>query len=154
MIRTRGLSHINLNVSDVERSAHFYQQVFGLELLVDYAGPMGPHPYGRQMIFSTPGSSDLIALSQVEGVPVGTGGMNHWGLNLEREDDVDEAVAQVIRAGGKLLKREEYEFDGMREPQAYVTDPDGYVIELCAQHVLLGRKGRPGDKRVFFGEGK
>jgi catechol 2,3-dioxygenase-like lactoylglutathione lyase family enzyme len=33
MIRTKGLSHINLNVSDIERSARFYQEIFGLELL-------------------------------------------------------------------------------------------------------------------------
>ena len=151
MIRTRGLSHINLNVSDIERSARFYQEVFGLELLVDYAGPMGPHPYGRQMIFSTPGCDDLIALSQVEGVLVGTGGMNHWGLNLACEDDVDAAVALVVAAGGQLIKREEYEFAGMREPQAYVSDPDGYVIELCAQKVLLSCKGQGGDKPVFGG---
>jgi catechol 2,3-dioxygenase-like lactoylglutathione lyase family enzyme len=108
---------------------------------------MGPHPYGRQMIFSTPGCDDVIALSQVAGVPVGGGGMNHWGLNLERDDDVDDAVAQVIRAGGKLLKREEFEFDGIREREAYVTDPDGYVIELCAQRVQLSRKGKTGEKR-------
>jgi catechol 2,3-dioxygenase-like lactoylglutathione lyase family enzyme len=149
MVRTRGLSHINLNVSDIERSARFYQQVFGLELLTDYAGPMGPHPHGRQMIFSTPGCADVIALSQVEGEPVGGGGMNHWGLNLERDEDVDDAVAQVIRAGGKLLKREEYEFDGICEREAYVTDPDGYVIELCAQRVQLSRKGKTGEKRII-----
>jgi len=154
MIRTRGLSHINLNVSDIERSAVFYQEIFGLELLVDYAGPMGPHPFGRQMIFSTPGCEDLIALSQVEGVPVGPGGMNHWGLNLVCEDDVDAAVAVVVTAGGRLIKREEYVAFGMSEQQAYVADPDGYVIELCAQKALLSRKGQGGDKRVLGGSKK
>ena len=68
--------------------------------------------------------------------------MNHWGLNLAREEDVDAAVAAVLSAGGSLIKREEYEFEGVREPQAYVKDPDGYIIELCAQRVLLGRKGK------------
>jgi catechol-2,3-dioxygenase len=53
-VHTRGLSHINLNVSDIDRSARFYQEVFGVELLSDYPGPMGLHPRGRQMIFSTP----------------------------------------------------------------------------------------------------
>jgi catechol 2,3-dioxygenase-like lactoylglutathione lyase family enzyme len=148
MVRTRGLSHINLNVSDIERSARFYQEVFGLELLTDYAGPMGPHPHGRQLIFSTPGCADVIALSQVQGVPVGAGGLSHWGLNLERDEDVDDAIAQVVNAGGKLLSREEYEFEGLRERHAYVADPDGYVIELNAQRVQLSRKGRAGEKRV------
>jgi catechol 2,3-dioxygenase-like lactoylglutathione lyase family enzyme len=151
MICTRGLSHINLNVSDIDRSARFYQEVFGLELLTDYAGPMGSHPHGRQTIFSTSGCNDVIALSQVEGAPVGGGGLSHWGLNLERDADVDDAIAQVIHAGGKLLKREQYEFEGICERHAYVADPDGYVIELNAQRVQLSRKGRPGDKRVVVG---
>jgi catechol 2,3-dioxygenase-like lactoylglutathione lyase family enzyme len=123
MIRTRGLSHLNLNVSDVARSARFYQAVLGLELLTDYRGPMGSHPYGRQMIFSTPGCADVIALSQVDGVSIGGGGMTHWGLNLERDEEVDDAIAQVVAAGGKLLRREEYEVDGIRERHAYVTGP-------------------------------
>jgi len=148
MIRSRGLSHINLNVSDIERSARFYQAVFGLELLTDYTGPMGSHPHGRQMIFSTPGCADVIALSQVAGAAIGGGGMTHWGLNLERDADVDDAIAQVIRAGGRLLNREEYEFEGIHERHAYVADPDGYVIELNAQWVQLSRKGKAGDKRI------
>ncbi|HLI81557.1 MAG TPA: VOC family protein [Candidatus Binataceae bacterium] len=149
MIRTRGLSHINLNVSDIDRSARFYQEVFGLQLLTDYAGPMGPHPHGRQMIFSTPGCDDVIALSQVEGAPVGRGGLSHWGLNLERDADVDDAIEQVVKAGGTLLSREEYEVDGIRERHAYVTDPDGYVIELNAQRVQLSRKAPVRRKRGF-----
>jgi catechol 2,3-dioxygenase-like lactoylglutathione lyase family enzyme len=117
--------------------------------LTDYAGPMGPHPHGRQMIFSTPRCEDVIALSQVEGAVVGGGGLSHWGLNLERDADVDDAIALVVNAGGTLLRREEYEFEGIRERHAYVTDPDGYVIELNAQRVQLSRKGRKGDKRVL-----
>ena len=149
MIRTRGLSHVNLNVSDIERSARFYQDVFGLELLTDYTGPMGSHPHGRQMIFSTPGCADVIALSQVDGASVGGGGgLSHWGLNLQRDEDVDDAITQVMGAGGKLLSREEYEFEGIRERHAYVADPDGYVIELNAQRVQLSRKGRAGDKHI------
>ena len=142
MIRTRGLSHINLNVSDIERTVRFYQQVFGLEVLTDYSGPMGSYPQGRQVILSTPGSEDVIAFSQVDGVPIGGGGLSHWGLNLERDEDVDEAIAQVEGAGGKLLNREEYVADGIREQHAYVVDPDGYVIELNAQRVQLSRKRR------------
>jgi catechol 2,3-dioxygenase-like lactoylglutathione lyase family enzyme len=148
MIRTHGLSHLNLNVSDIARSAAFYQAVFGLELLTDYTRPMGSQPHGRQMIFSTPGCADVIALSQVDGASIGGGGMTHWGFNLERDEDVDDAIAQVIEAVGKLLRREEYEFEGIRERHAYVADPDGYVLELNAQRVQLSRKGRAGDKRI------
>jgi catechol 2,3-dioxygenase-like lactoylglutathione lyase family enzyme len=106
------------------------------------------------MIFSTPGCTDVIALSQVEGAPVGGGGLSHWRLNLERDEDVDAAIAELVRAGGKLLSRDEYEVEGIRERHAYVADPDGYVIELNAQRVQLSPKGRAGDRRIVIGRGK
>ena len=42
MVRTYGLTHINLVVRDVERSLRFYGQVFGME------------EYGRTQDWSTP----------------------------------------------------------------------------------------------------
>jgi len=140
MIRTRGLGHINLNVSDIERSTRFYRDLFGLEVLMEYEGPMGEHPWGRQVALSTPGANDVIALSQVPGVPIGPGGMNHFGLNLVSNDDVAAAIAEVIRAGGKLIREQTHETDGILERNAYVADPDGYVLELNAQAFLLSRK--------------
>ncbi len=140
MIRTRGLGHINLNVSDINRSVRFYRELFGLEVLMEYEGPMGEHPWGRQVALSTPGTDDMIALSQVPGVPIGPGGVNHFGLNLVSNDDVAAAIAEVVRAGGTLLDEHTYESGGIVEHHAYVKDPDGYVLELNAQRVLLARK--------------
>ncbi|MGC1341034.1 MAG: VOC family protein, partial [Candidatus Binataceae bacterium] len=131
---------INLNVSDLERSMRFYCELFGLEVLMEYEGPMGEHPTGRQVVLSTPGANDIIALSQVPGVPVGPGGVNHFGFNLVSDDDVAAAVAEAVRAGGKLIREQSYESDGIVEHHAYVADPDGYVIELNTQAVLLARK--------------
>ena len=128
MIETVGLAHINLNVGNIGRAMRFYQEVFGLELLTDYRGPMGTHPYGRQVILSTPGARDVVALSQIEGEPIGPAGVNHFGFNLMRDEDVDAAIAAVENAGGKLIKRQEYVANGITEHNAYVTDPDGYVI--------------------------
>ena len=142
MIRTRGLGHINLNVSDLERSKRFYCELFGLEVLMECEGPMGEHPFGRQAALSTPGGNDVIALSQVPGVPIGPGGVNHFGFNLVSNDDVAAAVAEAVRAGGKLIREQTYESGGIAEHHAYVADPDGYVIELNAQAVLLARKLR------------
>jgi catechol 2,3-dioxygenase-like lactoylglutathione lyase family enzyme len=55
MIKTEGLTHIHLLVSDLQRSLRFYRQVFGLEeMFWD-----GPH-----MVFlRTPGSRDTITLN-------------------------------------------------------------------------------------------
>jgi catechol 2,3-dioxygenase-like lactoylglutathione lyase family enzyme len=143
MIPTRGLSHINLNVADIERSINFYHAVFGLEVLHRHEGPMGPHPWGRQVVLSTPGASDLIALSNVPGEPIGPAGVNHFGFNLVSDGDLDRAIEETLRAGGSLIKRGAAEVDGIVERFAYVSDPDGYVIELNAQRVLLGRRRPP-----------
>ena len=140
MIPTRGLSHINLNVSDVARSMRFYRELFGMELVHDYEGPIGPHPHGRQAVLSTPGAEDLIALTYIPGNEIGPAGMNHFGFTLMSNDDVERAAAEAERLGGVVKRRGSAEVDGIAERFAYVADPDGYVIELNAQRVLIGRK--------------
>jgi lactoylglutathione lyase len=140
MVRTLGLSHINLNVADVARSMRFYRELFGMEVIHDYQGPIGPHPQGRQAVLSTPGAKDLIAIMYIPGEWVGPAGMNHFGFTLLNDEDVDAAVAAAQRLGGTLKRRGSAEVDGIVERFAYVSDPDGYVVELNAQRVLLGRK--------------
>jgi lactoylglutathione lyase len=120
MIKSRGLNHINLNVSDIQRSLKFYRDAFGLEV---------KFWEGRRMVFlGSPGARDLITLCQVdEGEPVGSGGVSHFGFALGRKEQLDESVEQIERAGGKLLSRGEH---APGVPYAYFADPDGYVIEI------------------------
>ena len=148
MIRTRGLSHLNLNVADVARAMRFYRELFGMEVIHDYEGPIGRHPQGRQVVLSTPGAEDLIALTHIPGEPVGPAGVNHFGFTLMSTDDVDRAVEEAIAAGGTLKRRVEAEVDGTLERFAYVTDPDGYSIELNAHRVLLGMKRKVRSSRM------
>ncbi len=122
MIKTEGLTHIHLVVRDLERSLRFYRGVFGMEERFRD----GPH-----MVFlNTPGSRDLITLNEnpTEASLAGeNGGVAHFGFRLVDPPDLDSAIAEVERAGGKLLSRGEHT-PGVR--YAYVADPDGYVIEL------------------------
>jgi catechol 2,3-dioxygenase-like lactoylglutathione lyase family enzyme len=119
MVKSHGLHHINLNVGDIGRSLKFYQQAFGLEVAFWE---------GKKLVFlHSPGVRDTITLCQAKaGEPVGGGGVSHFGFALDK-GGLEEAVAQVERAGGKLLSRGKH---GGRFPYAYVADPDGYVIEL------------------------
>ena len=120
MIASRGLNHINLNVSDIRRSLEFYQKAFGLEVRFWE---------GRRMVFlGSPGAGDVITLCQVEsGEPIGSGGVTHFGFALGDRSALDESVRQVERAGGRLLSRGEH---APGVPYAYFADPDGYVIEI------------------------
>ena len=121
MVKTKGLYHLHLHVADLDRSLRFYTQVFGMkELFRD----------GPSMVFlQTPGSNDLLTLngdpseSRKAGVPAG---VDHFGFELAEGQSLDDAIAQVEKAGGKLLRR-----SGPTGRQyAYLTDPDGYTIEL------------------------
>lgn len=118
MVTTLGLHHINLNVADVARAEKFYCDAFGLELRFR-DGPM--------VFIGTPGAQDIVTLAQAEpGDPIGDGGVSHFGFRAAR-GEFDAMVAQIQRAGGKLLRRGQHE-EG--ELYAYFTDPDGYTIEL------------------------
>jgi len=119
MIKARGLRHINLNVRDIGRSLKFYQDAFGLEV---------KFWEGKKLVFlHSPGVDETITLCQVKaGEPVGGGGVSHFGFSIGK-NNLDEVIRQVASAGGELQSR------GQHAPgvlNAYLTDPDGYVIEL------------------------
>jgi catechol 2,3-dioxygenase-like lactoylglutathione lyase family enzyme len=85
---------------------------------------------GPELIFlNTPGSNDRIALHQAtRDQPAGpSGGILHFGFDLEDKADLDKAINQVIAADGALKESGEFR-PGL--PFAYVSDPDGYEIEL------------------------
>jgi catechol 2,3-dioxygenase-like lactoylglutathione lyase family enzyme len=118
MIRTYGLTHISLNVRSAERSLRFYQSVFGVQ-------PIFREPGGIQA--QTPGRMDVIAFEETPASVGHSGGVAHFGFRLVDPADIDAAVEEVERAGGRLLRRGEFS-PGF--PFAYVTDPDGYEIEI------------------------
>jgi catechol 2,3-dioxygenase-like lactoylglutathione lyase family enzyme len=121
MVQSLGLNHINLNVTDLERSERFYLEAFGLEVRFRE---------GDDMVFvGSPGVRDLITLCQAKpGEAVGNGGVSHFGFRARRAE-FDAMVEQVERAGGTLLRRGHHSESA---PFAYFSDPDGYTIELGA----------------------
>jgi catechol 2,3-dioxygenase-like lactoylglutathione lyase family enzyme len=99
MVRTYGLTHINLVVRDVERSLRFYGRVFGVE------------EYGRTaglVHTRTPGCQDVITFDEQESGAGESRGIAHFGFRLISPGDIDAAVDEVERAGGKLLRRGEF----------------------------------------------
>ena len=118
MVKTYGLTHVNLAVRDGERALEFYGQVFGLEACSRAGG----------LIHCTiPGTHDVMTFDPNGPTPGVAGGIAHFGFRLTDAGDIDDAVTQVERAGGKLLRRGEFR-PGF--PYAYVADPDGYEVEI------------------------
>ena len=115
MIKTHGLSHIHIVVADLQRSLAFYEQVFGMEEQFR-SGP-------TTVFLRTPGAYDTITLNEDPARADDAGardGVDHFGFRLQDPGDLE-------RAGGKLVERGNHA-PGI--PYAYVSDPDGYLIEL------------------------
>lgn len=142
MVRTYGLLHVNLNVSDITCSVRFYLEALGFVLvsdseeIVDFGA--GPELL-RQVILTVPQSRTILALSQVPSLPVGAVGLNHLGLILESDEDVTTLVERVPRCGGTVQKQGRREGLGIAEAFAYVRDPDGYAVELSTQKILYAQ---------------
>ena len=119
VIETEGLTHIHLFVADLNRSLRFYCDVFGFEEMFRD---------GPTMVFLRPRTSaDTVTLNEVPEKAGKPGGVDHFGFRLADKTDLDRAIVEVERAGGRLLERGERSAGGS---YAYVADPDGYMIEL------------------------
>src|SRR5438445_13870477 len=99
MVPTYGLTHINLAVRDTERALRFYEQLFGLREYGRGDGLVHTQASGRHDIVNFADDPSKAGLN---------GGVTHFGSLLVKPDDIDRAVAQVERAGGRLLRRGEF----------------------------------------------
>jgi catechol 2,3-dioxygenase-like lactoylglutathione lyase family enzyme len=118
MIKTLGLTHLALTVSDLERSFQFYHDVFGM--LAVY----------REKTFiqaQTPGARDILVLEQGTREVGRSGGIKHFGFRLTHPGDIDRAATAIEKAGGKIKHRGEF-VPG--EPYVFFSDPDGYEVEV------------------------
>src|SRR5262245_27014512 len=100
MIKTYGLTHVALAVSDANREARFYGQVFGAVEVYRQDGFI-------QM--QTPGTRDVLVFEETKASDVGkSGGIAHFGFRLQDPADIQAAALAVEEAGGKVLSRGEF----------------------------------------------
>lgn len=118
MVKTHGLTHINLAVRDLDRTLQFYETVFGVK---EY------YRDSESIQVLGPGKHDVIAFEKDRSKAGKASGIAHFGFRLTRPQNIEIAVKEVERAGGKILRRGEFA-PGL--PFVYVHDPDGYEIEI------------------------
>jgi len=118
MIKTLGLTHLALTVSDVERSFQFYHDVFGM---------IAVYRDKNFIQAQTPGARDVLVLEQGTTEVGKSGGIKHFGFRLTDPRDIDRAAKHIEQAGGKIKDRGEF-VPG--EPYIFFSDPDGYEVEV------------------------
>ncbi|MDB6045438.1 MAG: hypothetical protein JWM63_3989 [Gammaproteobacteria bacterium] len=103
-----GIDHVSVLVSDLERSAKFYQSLFGLAVLSEDK-PHGILRLGRKR----------VSVSIRKETPYGT--VDHFGVSVENFNK--EAVTQVLTQRG-LTPQENWQYG------FHVKDPDGVVVQM------------------------
>jgi catechol 2,3-dioxygenase-like lactoylglutathione lyase family enzyme len=122
-VETRGIRHVHLLVSDLPHSVAFYEAAFGMKVAFRD---------GKILFLRSPGGGDDLALHQAstpeEKARVGQpGGFEHFGITVTERTRLDEAIEAVQAAGGALVEKGEH---APGVPYAYISDPDGYLIEI------------------------
>jgi catechol-2,3-dioxygenase len=116
-IPVNGVNELVLEVVDLERAEHFYSELLGL--------PVVERWQDREVVWVLAGSTRIGLWKPQVGVAGGRGGIHvHYALNIAEED----YSAAVERLRGRGLEVFEDNFGDSRA--AYVTDPDGNVVEF------------------------
>jgi lactoylglutathione lyase len=123
--------HTMLRVGDLQRSIDFYTQVMGMTLLRTTDRPEQQYTlaflgYGRNPEHA---EIELTYNYGVERYELGTA-YGHIAIGVDNAAAVCEAVRDKAAALGGGITREAGPLKGGTTVIAFITDPDGYKIEL------------------------
>jgi len=119
--------HTMLRVGDLQRSIDFYTKVMGMKLLRTTERPEQNYSLAFVGFGSNPEHAE-IELTYNHGVGSYELGTAFGHIAIEVPDAY--AACEKIRAGGGNVTREAGPVKGGTTVIAFVTDPDGYKIEL------------------------
>ena len=154
----RGVDHIDLAVSDVERSLDFYLGMLGpLGLAVEarfetyreteevvYLG------FGQRHVPGYPAESRLGLRRADGGAHTYYGvGIEHLAFCVEADEEVDQAYQRCLDMGAKIHCPPEQEPDLPGYYAFFVFDPDGIRIEVCHHSDAVRREWDAGEHLEF-----
>jgi catechol 2,3-dioxygenase-like lactoylglutathione lyase family enzyme len=137
---SRGIHHVDLTVADVERSLAFY---------LDLLGPLGWEESARYASYR--GTEEVVYLTDaVTGFrESGTGfsmlgirpadggahryygvGIEHFAIEVDRREEVDEAHARCLASGANVHFPPEEDSDVPGYYAFFAFDPDGIRVEV------------------------
>lgn len=118
-MRTRGIAHISIPVSNPEVSTEFYCRHLGMKRL--YAV--------KNMVFLDAGG-DCVILVGVD-KPISTAGVAdvHQAF-IVAHDEYEAAVRELRDSGVQVTFEEDRRGGVVNGPRAYFNDPDGNALEI------------------------
>ena len=126
------LLHTMLRVGDLQRAIDFYTKVLGMKLLRTSDNPEYKYTLAFVGYGSNPDHAEL-ELTFNYGVTSYEMGNAYGHIALSAEN-IYEACAAVKASGGQI-SREPGPVKGGKTVIAFITDPDGYKIELIERSV-------------------
>lgn len=131
-VKVHALDHLVINVSDVARSAHWYQKILGMEVKVfdpgDGKTPRTSLIFGNQKINVRPRDADKVAWFTADHEMAGSD-----DLCFLTSSTPDE-VAAHLKANGVAIEEGPVKKQGARGTllSVYCRDPDGSLIEISS----------------------
>jgi catechol 2,3-dioxygenase-like lactoylglutathione lyase family enzyme len=129
MIKTHGIAHFSIPVTNTERSKEFYTKILGMKLLADVDG----------MVFLDTGG-DCVILVKVD-PPISTAHIvNMHHSFMVGHDDYEGAVKDLKANGIEVLYDEDRRGGVVNGPRTYFNDPDGNTLEIIDLTSYKGNK--------------
>ena len=123
MLKTHGVLHFSLPVTDLDRSRKFYEGLLGMKVVEQ----------SPRMVFLQTGNDYLILAKGIESLKYDSPQSTpvHHAFKVKRED-FEPSIDELRKNGVEVFNIEDRNQGVFWGPQAYFLDPDGNKLEIYA----------------------
>ena len=123
MLKTHGVLHFSLPVTDLDRSRRFYEGLLGMKVVEQSA----------RMVFLQTGDDYLILAKGIESLKYDSPRSTpvHHAFKVKPED-FEPSIDELRKNGVEVFNIEDRNQGVFWGPQAYFLDPDGNKLEIYA----------------------
>jgi len=123
MLKTHGVLHFSLPVTDLDRSRRFYEGLLGMKVVEQSA----------RMVFLQTGDDYLILAKGIESLKYDSPQSTpvHHAFKVKPED-FEPSIDELRKNGVEVFNIEDRNQGVFWGPQAYFLDPDGNKLEIYA----------------------
>ena len=152
-MKLRGLSHVFLFVTDIEKSRAFYRDVLGLEVLEedpDHGGTFLAIPGSTHIVDMVPTAGPKPEPPKMEKGYRPKPGVGHMAFHVASHEDLRDAYFELLDKGVNVFAKADHK----SQQSVYFLDPDNNVLELCwerpnARELYMGGRGDDDGDLVF-----